>query len=275
MTKTLSLLLVAAMSIALEAQTPASPQAPDPAMTPGSTQTGSHPPAATDAATPQASQKTAQLQAASVQAELTKEIDSKKARIGDEVHAKTVSEAKLPDGTQLPKGTKLVGNVVEVRAKSKHQDSSHLVLALNRAVLKDGQEMPIRSAVTSMTAPAASANFDMARAGGAMGGAPAGGSANAGGSATGAASPSTTAPAMSGGAMSSGMSNPQQSATGEMLKSSQDRVAVGNKPKVMLSAPTTPESASVLDAQGEDISLESGTKFTVNVASTKGLGEGV
>ncbi len=35
MTKTLSLLLVAAMSIALEAQTPASPQAPDPAMTPG------------------------------------------------------------------------------------------------------------------------------------------------------------------------------------------------------------------------------------------------
>ncbi len=113
-------------------------------------------------------------------------------------NAKTVSEAKLPDGTQLPKGTKLVGNVVEVRAKSKDQDSSHLVLALNRAVLKDGQEMPIRAAVTSMTAPAASASSEYGPGRRAMGGgAPAGGSANAGGSATGAASPSATAPAMS------------------------------------------------------------------------------
>ena len=270
MTKILSLVAMAVMSVSLQAQTSASPQRPDPAMTPGSTQTDSQPGATSAAATPQPSQKAGQIQAASVTAELTKGIDSKKAKVGDEVNAKTTSEAKLPDGTDLPKGTKLIGNVVDVKAKSKEQNDSHLVLALNRAVLKDGHEVPIRSAVTSMTAPAINTAADMPAGGGSIGGAaPSGGSANAtGGSSGGAAvSPSPSMP--------SSMSSPApQSVQGEMLKSAQDRVPVGNKPKVMLSAPTTPESASVLDAQGENISLESGTKFTVNIASAQGSGQG-
>jgi hypothetical protein len=271
MTKTLSLVAMAVMSVSLQAQTSASPQSPDPAMTPGSTQTGSQPRAATDAATPQATQKAGQVQAASITAELTKSIDSKKAKVGDEVNAKTTSEAKLPDGTALPKGTKLVGNVVDVKAKSKGQNDSHLVLALNRAVLKDGHEMPIRSAVTSMTAPVASASFDAPAGGGSVGGgAPAGGSADASGGSSGGAT-ATSSPSMPS-SMSS--NSAPQTAQGEMLKSAQDRVAVGNKPKVMLSAPTTPESAGVLDALGENISLDSGTKFTVNIASAQGSGQG-
>jgi hypothetical protein len=258
---------MAVMSVSLQAQTSASPQTPVPAMTPGSAQPGSQPTTATEAAIPEASQKAGQLQAASISAELTKSIDSKKAKVGDEISAKTTSEVKLPDGTDLPKGTKLVGNVVDVKAKSKEQNDSHLVLALNRAVLKDGHEMPIRAAVTSMTAPAASASYDMPAGGGAVGGAPSGGSAS-GGSSGAAAAPST--PSMPS---SMGSSQPP-SAQGEMLKNAQDRVAVGNKPKVMLSAPTTPESAGVLDAQGENISLDSGTKFTANVASAQGSGQG-
>jgi hypothetical protein len=70
------------------------------------------------------------------------------------------------------------------------------------------------------------------------------------------------------------MNSPSQTAApGQMLKNATDRVAVGNKPKVMLSAPSTPESAGVLDAQGENISLESGTKFTANVAPAQALGQ--
>lgn len=253
MTKTVSIVSLAVMSVALQAQTTTSPQIPDPAMTPGTTQTDSQPRAATDTATPQPSQKAGQLQAASVSAELTKSVDTKKARVGDEINAKITNDAKLPDGTELPKGTKLVGNVVDVKAKSKDEHDSHLVLALNRVVLKDGHEMPIKAAVTSMTAPVSNASFDMPSGGGAVGGgAPSGGALSA---------PSTPAPSMS-----DGTSGSAQATTGEMLKSAQDRVAVGNKPKVMLSAPATPESAGILDAQGENISLDSGTKFTVNVA---------
>lgn len=269
MTKTLSGISLAILSVTLQAQTATSPQAPDPTMTPGTTQTGSQPRSATDAAPPQASQKAAQVQAASVAAELTKGIDTKKAKVGDAVNAKTISDAKLPDGTAIPKGTKLVGNVVDVKSKSKEQNSSHLVLSLNRAILKDGHEMPIRAAVTSMTAPASNARFDTPSGGGAMGGAPSAGGGDAGGASSGAAA-APSAPAMS----SSGVNSPAQSTPVEMLKSAEDRVAVGNKPKVMLSAPTTPESAGVLDAQGENISLDSGTKFTANVASAQSMGQG-
>jgi hypothetical protein len=276
MTKLLSLVSVATLSVALQAQSTASPQAPSPGAASGTPQTmGSRPQTASDAADPEAPQKTGQVQAASVSAELTKGLDSKKAKVGDEVNAKTTDEAKLPDGTDLPKGTKLKGNVVDVKAKSKEENSSHMVISLNRAELKDGHEVPIRSAITSMTAPAANISAAMP-AGGAMAGpigggaaAPGGSAGGAGGSAGASAAPMPSSPTMGTGDMGAS----SQSTPGPMLKSANDRVPVGNKPKVMLSAPTTPDSASVLDAQGENISLGSGTKFTVNVASAENMGQ--
>lgn len=273
MTKLLSIVSVATLSVALQAQSTASPQSSAPATEAGTTQTmGSQPPqAATDTADPQAAQKAGQVQAASVSAELTKKLDSKKAKVGDEVEAKTTDEAKLPNGTDLPKGTKLKGNVIDVKAKSKEQNDSHMVISLNRAELKDGKEVPISAAVTSMTAPAANTSMDMP-AGGAMSGPVGGGTAAsggaAGGSPSGSAAPMPSQPTMAtSGTETSSTSS--QSTPGPMLKSATDRVPVGNKPKVMLSAPTTPESASVLDAQGDNISLDSGTKLTVNVASAE------
>jgi hypothetical protein len=271
MTKLLSIVSVATLSVALQAQSTASPQASSPATASGTPQTmGSQPQTATDAANPQTAQKAGQIQAASVSAELTKGLDSKKAKVGDEVDAKTTDDAKLPDGTDLPKGTKLKGNVVDVKAKSKEQNSSHMVISLNRAELKDGHEVPIRSAVTSMTAPAVNSGFD-GPVGGAMAGPVSGGAAapGGGGSASGSAAPMPSTPTMA----TSGTAGESQSTPGQMLKSANDRVPVGNKPKVMLSAPTTPDSASVLDAQGENISLESGTKLTVNVASAESMGQ--
>jgi hypothetical protein len=276
MTKLLSIVSVATLSVALQAQSTASPQASAPGKTPGSTQTmGSQPQAISDAGNTQAAQKAGQVQAASVSAELTKRLDSKKAKVGDEVEAKTTDEAKLPDGTNLPKGTKLKGNVIDVTAKSKEQNESHMVISLNRAELKGGKELPIRAAVTSMTAPTANTSMDTP-AGGAMAG-PIGGGAAApagatGASPTGSAAPMPSQPTMatSGNiASSSSPAQSTQSTPGPMLKSATDRVPVGNKPKVMLSAPNTPDSASVLDAQGDNISLDSGTKMTVNIASAE------
>jgi hypothetical protein len=270
MTKLLSLMSVATLSVALQAQSTASPQAPSPGMTSGTPQTmGSRPQTASDASGPEATQKAGQVKAASVSAELTKGLDSKKAKVGDEVSAKTTSEAKLPDGTDLPKGTKLKGNVVDVKAKSKEENSSHMVISLNRAELKDGHEVPIRAAVTSMTAPAVNTSAGMP-AGGAMAG-PIGGGAPAPGGSAGVAGASAAPMPSSPTMPTSDMGASSQSTPGPMLKSANDRVPVGNKPKVTLSAPTTPDSASVLDAQGENISLSSGTKFTVNIASAEGM----
>jgi hypothetical protein len=232
-------------------------------MTPGTTQTGSQPPAATDSRTPAQSQQAAQVQATSLSAELTKGVDTKKAKVGDEINAKTTSDAKMPDGTALPKGTKLVGNVVDVTPRSKAQKNSHLVISLSHAVTKDGHDLPIHAAVTSVSAPVMPQSMDAPAPGGGM---PSGGGAAAsGGSGGGASSQAAPMPSMS--SASSSDTQPQQVA---MLKSAQDRVPVAGMPHVILSAPTTPQSAGVLDAENENISLQSGTKFTVNISPTLG-----
>lgn len=106
----------AVVSMTLSAQMAAPPQAAGP-LRQGAAQTSAQQP---------------QIQAASLNAEFTKGIDTKKAKTGDEVNAKTTADARLPDGTDLPKGTRLVGNVVEVTPKSKERKNSHLVFSLNR-----------------------------------------------------------------------------------------------------------------------------------------------
>jgi hypothetical protein len=90
--------------------------------------------------------------AVNVPAELTKKIDVKKAKIGNEVSARITTDTKLPDGTELPKGTKLVGTVTSVPGKS---NSDHLAFDFDRAVLHNGQTVLVHTAMTSSAAPAA------------------------------------------------------------------------------------------------------------------------
>jgi len=207
-----------------------------------------------------ANARAAQVEATSVDAELTKGLDAKRAHVGDEVDARTTSEAKLADGTTLPRGTKLVGNVVDVTAKSKQEKDSKIVIALNRAVLKDGKQVAIQSAVTSMTAPVSNSNANAAVVS-APSAPPASGNSSGGGS----GSASSTPPPPSSPPMRSMPSDTAQSTPGQMLRGAGDQVPVGNKPTVILSAPTTPDSSAILQAKGENVSLESGTKLTLNV----------
>ena len=251
MRKTITLLSLAVVSVALHAQTAASPQASDPSMTPATSQTRFRPQASAATLLP----RTTQIQATSVTAELTKTLDTKHAKVGDELNAKTTTEAKLQNGTVIPKGTKLLGNVVEVAAKSKDQKNSHLVISLNRAVMKDGHDVPIQAALTSVTAPVSTQMADMPMTG-------VGTPASGGGSSAGGGSATSSAPSMPNSSM-----EPQpQSVAGATLKNANDHVPVGNMPNVVLSAPSTPQSAGVLDGVGDNISLQSGTKLTVNVA---------
>jgi hypothetical protein len=93
------------------------------------------------------------VQATTVSAELQKKIDSKDAKVGDEVVAKSTAEARLADGTKLPKGTRLVGHVTDVQAKSKENRDSHVTFAFDHAVLKDGREVPIMAMMRSIAMP--------------------------------------------------------------------------------------------------------------------------
>ena len=129
--KYLSMIPMAIFSLALQAQTGAPGSAtPRTGAMQQEQATG-----ATQAAKP--------VQATAIAAELTKRLDTKNAKQGDEVDARTTMAAKLPDGTELPSGTKLTGKVTDVKAKTKADKSSHLAFNLDRAVLKGGKEVQI------------------------------------------------------------------------------------------------------------------------------------
>src|SRR5438552_17113060 len=91
-----------------------------------------------------------------VQAELTKSLDAKKAKAGDEVTAKVTQDVKSNGQVVVRKGSKLIGHVTEAKARSQGESESRLGIAFDRAVLKDGQEIGFNAVVQAL-APAASA----------------------------------------------------------------------------------------------------------------------
>jgi hypothetical protein len=99
--------------------------------------------------------------AVSVPAELSKKIDAKKARIGNEVSAVITTDTKLPDGTQLPKGTKLVGTVTAVPGRT---NTGHLTFDFDRAVLHSGQTVLVHTTLTSVSGAPATMTADASAA---------------------------------------------------------------------------------------------------------------
>jgi len=88
-----------------------------------------------------------------LQAELTKSIDAKKAKQGDEVTAKLTQDVKSDGKVVLHKGSKLVGHVTEAQAKSKESGESKLGIAFDKAVLKGGEEMAFTGVIQALAPP--------------------------------------------------------------------------------------------------------------------------
>ena len=96
-----------------------------------------------------------QLQTGSlVYAELSKSIDSKKAKVGDPVVAK-VTQAVLSRGKiVIPKNSKIIGHLTAAKARSKDQPQAQLGIAFDRVELKDGSQVPMTSATIQALASA-------------------------------------------------------------------------------------------------------------------------
>ncbi len=87
-------------------------------------------------------------------AELTKSIDAKKAKPGDQVTAKLTQDVKANGKVVLHKGSKLVGHVTQAQAKSKENAESKLGVVFDKAVLKDGQEVAFNGVIQALAPPA-------------------------------------------------------------------------------------------------------------------------
>jgi len=131
---------------------------------------------------------------------LTKALDSSKLKDGDAVEAQTVGSFKLPDGTLVPKGSRLTGHVIAAKAKSKGDSESQLTIAFETLNPVNGKPLAVKGTVQAVFPPAEEQAPNMAgKASGAAGG---GYSAGAAGGGYGAGTTGTVTDAKAGSDMS-------------------------------------------------------------------------
>jgi hypothetical protein len=85
-----------------------------------------------------------------VSGELVRKLDARSAKQGDSVILKTDQSSIIPEGTEIPKGSRLVGHVTHVQARRDGKENSQIAILFDRAELKSGQTLPIESVIQSV-----------------------------------------------------------------------------------------------------------------------------
>lgn len=119
-------------------------------------------------------------------AALSEPVDAKKNKPGDQVTAKTTEATKSDGKVVIPKGSKLVGHVTECKQRSKEEKESALGIVFDKAILKNGEEIPLNATVRALAAAQSAAasslgEDDLSAGGGAVGSARASGGGALGG----------------------------------------------------------------------------------------------
>jgi|SwirhisoilCB2_FD_contig_51_426564_length_1013_multi_2_in_0_out_0_1 hypothetical protein len=220
-----------------------------------------------------------------LQAELTKSVDAKKAKAGDEVTAKLTQDVKADGKVVLHKGTKLVGHVTEAQAHTKEQAQSKLGIVFDKAVPKGGGDVAFNGVIQAIAPPVQSATAASADLG-AMAPPSGGGARPAGGGmlgGVGGAASSTVSGATStvGGATGSVTSAAGAATNGTLGSATQglgangsltsaSRGALGMPGLSLSSATTGATQASVISSADHTVKLDSGTQMVLQVAGTAG-----
>jgi hypothetical protein len=215
-------------------------------------------------------------------ATLNTPIDSKKCKPGDAVTAHTTENVKADGKTVLPKGSKLVGHVTQATARAKGDSESALAITFDRAILKNGEEVPLNIAILAMAAPqtassAPDADLDTMGSAGtsAAGSGMAGGRGTAGGltsnagkavgsvtntaAGSGDAALHSTVSSTTGVAGASGGTVGGLSAAGQLTSNSR---GVFNMNGLTLNTATANETqGSVITSAGKNVHLDSGTRM--------------
>lgn len=198
--------------------------------------------------------------------QLTKTIDAKKAKTGEEVVAKVTQDMKTQTGQVLvPKDTKVIGHVTEAQARHKDEKESQLGIAFNQAVLNNQQvdlPMSIQAVIGPQTTNNDNANANSGPTEGAAPSASAGGNSPMGGRSPNAGPGGETAPnpgPPSGGetAQQSGPKRPQ------INGQTQGVIGISN---VTLSQSSNAQQGSVLTSEKNNVKLESGTMLLLKVS---------
>jgi hypothetical protein len=203
--------------------------------------------------------------------QLTKGIDAKKAKTGDEVEGRVTLDLKAQNGTVIvPKDTKVMGHVTEAQAHTKDQKESQIGITFDHAVMKDGHDISVPASIqaiispealnannnnsTSASSDAASSDSSSSQSASSRPG-PGGGMSN-----NRPASPSSTTstPDNAGSSSSAAANHPNQPITGN----TQGVVGIAD---VQLSAATAGTQGSVVSSEKKNVKLDSGTLMLLRV----------
>ena len=202
--------------------------------------------------------------------QLTKTIDAKKAKSGDEVQAKVTGDMKNQSGEVLvPKDTKVLGHITEAQPRSKEQPQSEVRIAFDHAVVKGKGEVPLPMSIQAIIArlnlnSAANDNTGAPEASG-----PDMRQSNSGMGSTPSAGRSSTTP--SGGqtpmpASPSGASAPAGQSAGSALPpitaTTQGVVGIRN---LKLATAANSTQSSTVSSEKDNVKLESGTFMLLRV----------
>jgi hypothetical protein len=235
-------------------------QQPSPANRPNSPATQQDPPGAQPSPqnSPAASPEPSAVEMSPVNGELVSKLDSKTAKAGDSVVVRTKASVKTTDGTEIPKGSKLVGHVIAAQA-SGAGENSQVALQFDHVELKGGQNVAVHSQIQSI-APAMS--------GPQAGGSPAPGTSAASGSSGAGGAPGTA---------SAGNGGP---APGTLVaKTGQIAIRTTSIPGVLVANnapgqqdPRMAQTSSILLGAKRDIQLEGGTQMVLGLSGAGGGG---
>ncbi len=92
-------------------------------------------------------------------AALNAPVDSKKAKPGDPVTAHTTEASKSDGKRVMPKGTKLLGHVTQASARGNGASDSSLGIVFDKAILKNGQEIPLNAGIQALASGQSAASL--------------------------------------------------------------------------------------------------------------------
>ncbi len=210
-------------------------------------------------------------QGTTIQAVLAKPVDARKSKVGDEVVAKSTQDVKSDGHVVVPKGTKLLGRVTEARAKGKGESDSALGIAFDKAVLKDGREVPMPLSIQALavTQARASAAIDndsmMASPAMSTGGHASGGLLSGATAPMGSVAGSATNTLGSAGSTAGGVVHATEGMTAEGSLTSSAHGVVGLPGMSLKGQASSSTQGSVITSQGQNVHLDSGTQMVLRV----------
>lgn len=215
-----------------------------------------------------------------MQTELTKSLDARKLKAGDEVTAKVTQDVKSDGKVVVPKGSKLIGHVTEASARANGNSESRLGIAFDRAVLRSGQEVALGAVVQALAPPVEVAGSAMTQeTAGMTRSAPAGGGGSRSSSGGGLLGGTTSAVGGTVGAVSNtagSVAGSTTSAVGGTVNSAAGVAAngaltnsssgvIGLQGLNLSSATSGSAQASVISSTTQNVKLDSGTQMLLQV----------